>query len=99
MVWSLLNSVIADDVTALIDKANVGNESRQDMEHRALSREQTQSIIHAALWANASRASDTAACYALDALRSAIGRDLAKWCVAMFEAEDAASPLTPGEKP
>jgi hypothetical protein len=85
MTWSLLNHHLADSVITLLDQANEGNENREAMEHRAMSREQAANIIHAVLWAYSSRSSDFAGAYAMRAFQHSVGEKLTDWLVKSFE--------------
>lgn len=82
MAWSLLNGIIADKVNALLDEQK---DAYPPEVKRFLTREQTEAIIHAAIWAHASREDSTAACYAMTNLYDALGL---KWWT--FSEEDAA---------
>jgi hypothetical protein len=62
--------------------------------------ERAESIIHAVLWAYASRSSDTAAMYAMDALRNSLGKDIVVWCADMlkFDAKSEPGALVSGRE-
>lgn len=66
-VASLLNAMLSADVSALLDKVDGPPESE-----RALSRERTEQIIHAALWAHGVRGGSFASCFAFEALQEAV---------------------------
>jgi len=63
--WSLLNSMVADKVDALL--ANELLAGLQDGE-RALTKAQATAVIHAALWAYSARSGSFASAYAMDNL-------------------------------
>jgi hypothetical protein len=71
MTVSLLNVMLADKVTALLDDPHV--RVNVEDEHRGFTRDQASAIIHAALWAYSARAGSTAEAYARMSLFDAIG--------------------------
>ena len=73
MAVSLLNVLSNDRVQELLNHIDEGNEGREDMERRAMSRETASSIIHACLWAYSARPTDTAGGYAWLSLWEALG--------------------------
>lgn len=82
MTWSLLNHIIADKVTELLDGAK---DNYPPEVKRFYSREQAASIIHAALWGYGVREDSTAGAYAASNLFEAIG---IKWWT--FDDDEAA---------
>lgn len=87
MVWSLLNATLADDVEKLFANPGLREDSPELV--RAMSKEQAESVIHAALWAYSCRSDSFAACYAMDALYNALG--LATWTFKPATANDGAT--------
>jgi hypothetical protein len=83
MAWSLLNAMIADKVTALLDEQK---DSYPPEVARFYSREQAAAIIHAALWGYSCRSDSTAGCYAGSNLFDALG--LKSWT---FDEDEAAA--------
>lgn len=70
MAWSLLNSMLAERVNAILDEAGQHYGPEQE---RAMSRDKASQVIHAALWAHSSRIDGTAGAYAHLNLFHALG--------------------------
>ena len=87
MSTSLLNTMLADKVTALLDEAAGLGTSRE----RAISREDAEAAIHAILWTHASAGGSTASAYAWCGLMDALG-------LRMWEFKDSA-PSTSSDAP
>jgi hypothetical protein len=68
-MWSALNHMLADDVGKLLDRPEFGQEADGE---RFFSREKTEAVIHAALWADRSRQGGTAGAYAFVNLMAAL---------------------------
>ena len=67
---SLLNMILADKVSALVDEAGTSYGPEQT---RAISRENALGIIHCALWGHSSRDDGTAGAYAWMELMHLLG--------------------------
>jgi hypothetical protein len=82
MTWSLLNHMVADKVSELLD----GQRDAYPPEvTRFFPREKAAGIIHAALWGYAVRDDSTAGCYAFSALMDTLG--IKSW---VFDEDEAA---------
>lgn len=70
MTWSLLNTMVAASVEALLTQEPVRQDLRDD--ERMMPREEALRIIHATLWAYSSRGGDFSGAYAISALADAL---------------------------